>query len=153
VSEIVVGPLIDVEAMRRLGVDCGLEDAGRDDESIVAAWGAWDGSRLVGAIALERQGDLDTPEWLAVDERYRRRGIAGRLYAALEDEARRRTIRRLWVTARSPGFFVAHGFVAVDDAEVRAMLLGGCLECDQYGHGCEPQAMTKRLEDAGLRDR
>ena len=105
-----IGPLADFAAMRRLGVACGIEDEGRDDEGILAAWGARDGEKLVGAVALEHQGGLDTPNWLAVDQSYRRRGIAAALYAALEREARRRGISRLWVTARAPAFFVAQGY-------------------------------------------
>ncbi len=84
---ITIRPLDDLAAMRRLGVACGLEDEGRDDEGILAAWGAWDGERLVGAICLERQSDLDTVNWMSVDEEYRRRGIAAALYAELEREA------------------------------------------------------------------
>ena len=82
----------DLVAVRRLGVACGLEDSGRDDEQIEAAWGAFDGERLVGAIVLERNQGLDTVNWMAVDGEYRRRGIAGRLYAALEREALARGI-------------------------------------------------------------
>ena len=148
-SDVVITPLTDLGAMRSLGVACGIEDSGREYENIVAAWGAFDRARLVGAIALERQGDLDTPEWLAVDERYRRRGIAGRLYAVLENEARRRGVQRLWVTARNPAFFVAQGYEPVDDREIRNALLGGCLDCAQYRRECEPQALTKRLEETG----
>ena len=65
-------PRRDAPAGRRGGLD----DSDRDDEGIIAAWGAYDGERLVGAIALERLGELDTVNWLAVDEGYRRRGIA-----------------------------------------------------------------------------
>ena len=57
----------DLVAVRRLGVACGLEDSGRDDEQIEAAWGAFDGERLVGAIVLERNQGLDAVNWMAVD--------------------------------------------------------------------------------------
>lgn len=144
-SDVVVYPLEDLAVMRRFGVACGLEDSGRDDEDILAAWGAFDGERLIGTICLERQGKLAVPNWMAVEEGYRRRGIARRLYVALEDEARRRGVSRLWVTARNPAFFAANGFVSVDDPEVRELLLGGCLDCEQYGRECEPMALSKRL--------
>ena len=143
---VVIGPLDDFAAMRRLGVACGLEDEGRDDEGILAAWGARDGDRLVGALALERYAGMDTPNWLAVDARYRRRGVAAALYAALEREARARGVRRLWVTARAPAFFLAQGFEPAPPGDERDALLGGCLDCPQYGRDCEPQALTKRLE-------
>ena len=151
-DELVIGPLEDLAAMRRLGVACGLEDDGRGDESIVAAWGARDGEVLVGCIALERYAGLDTANWLAVDERFRRRGVAAALYGELEREARARGMRRLWVTARAPAFFVAQGFEPVRPGTERDALLGGCLDCDQFGRECEPKALTKRLDDADRRD-
>lgn len=151
-GEVVIAPLEDLAAMRRLAVACGIEDDGRGDESIAAAWSARDGERLVGCIALERFAGMDTANWLAVDERYRRRGIAAALYAALEREARARGMRRLWVTARAPAFFLAQGFEPVERGAERDALLGGCLECDQFGRECEPQALTKRLDVASPRD-
>jgi len=147
---VVVGPLADLDAMRRLGVACGLEDEGRDDEGIVAAWGALDGDELVGTIALEQYAGLDTANWLAVRDDHRRQGIAAALYAALEREARARGIRRLCVTAREPAFWVAQGFQALPPGPETDTLLGGCLDCDQYGRGCAPEALGKRLDDPGL---
>jgi len=146
---VVIGTLDDLAAMRRLGVACGLEDDGRDDEGAVAAWGAYDGERLVGAVALERRDGLDMPNWLAVDARYRLRGLAAALYAALEREARARGVRRLWVTARAPAFFLAQGYEPARPGAESDALLGSCLDCPQYRQGCEPQALTKRLEEAG----
>jgi len=146
---VTIGPLDDLGAMRRLGVACGLEDEGRDDEGILAAWGAWDGERLAGVICLERQKDLDTVNWMAVDADYRRRGIAAALYAELEREALARGMRRLWVTARAPGFFLSQGFEPVSGGPERDALLGGCLDCGQFGRECSPEALTKTLQATG----
>ncbi len=143
-----IAPLADLAALRRLGVACGLEDEGRDDEGILAAWGAFSGARLVGAICLERQGGLDTVNWMAVEEEFRRRGIAAALYAELEREALARGVRRLWVTARAPGFFLAQGFEPVPAGPEHDALLGGCPECGQYGRECRPEALAKTLRNA-----
>jgi N-acetylglutamate synthase-like GNAT family acetyltransferase len=151
-GEIVIAPLEDLAAMRRLAVACGIEDDGRGDESIAAAWSARDGEKLVGCIALERYAGMDTANWLAVDERYRRRGIAAALYHELEREARARGMRRLWVTARAPAFFLAQGFEPVEPGAERDALLGGCPECEQFGRECEPRALTKRLDVTGPSD-
>ena len=142
----------DLAAVRRLGVACGLDDSRRGDEEIEAAWGAFDGGRLVGAIVLERLHGLETANWLAVDGAYRRRGIASRLYAALEGEALARGIPRLWVTARTPAFFRAHGYDALDEGDQRDILMGDCPRCEQFGRGCEPQALTKWIDDTGPPD-
>jgi N-acetylglutamate synthase-like GNAT family acetyltransferase len=146
---VVIEPLDDFAAMRRLGVACGLEDSGRGDEDILAAWGAREGDQLVGCLALEHSEGLDTPNWLAVDASYRRRGVAAALYAALEREARARGVRQLWVTARAPAFFLAQGFEPAPPGDERDALLGGCLACPQFGRDCEPRALTKRLVEAG----
>ena len=142
----------DLAAVRRLGVVCGLEDSGRDDEQIEAAWGAFDGERLVGALVLESNQGLETVNWMAVDGDHRRRGIASRLYAALEREALARGIDCLWVTARTPAFFVAHGFAAVAPGHERDILMGGCPRCAQFGRGCEPRALMKRIDETGPPD-
>ena len=136
----------DLEAVRELGVAAGLDDSDRGDEGIIAAWGAFDGERLVGAIVLERQGDLDVVNWMAVDESYRRRGIASRLYERLAREAQRLGMQRLWVTARTPAFFYANGFSPAGPGPEQDLLIGGCRECDQYEHGCTPEALVKDLE-------
>ena len=146
--ELRIGPLDDLAAMRRLGLACGLEDGGRDDGGVIAAWGAFAGHRLVGALCLERQSGLHTPNWLAVDEAFRRRGVAAALYAELEREARGRGVARLWVTARAPEFFFSQGFEPVPPSAERGLLLGDCLACAQYGHECEPRALTKTLQAA-----
>lgn len=151
-GEVVVAPLEDLAAMRRLGVAAGLEDEGHGDEDLVVAWGAYDDGELVGALALERRAGLDMPNWLAVAESHRRRGIAAALYAALEREARVRGVSRLWVTARAPAFFLAQGFAPVPPGKERDVLLGGCLDCVQFGVECEPKALTKRLDDTDRRD-
>jgi len=142
----------DLAAVCRLGVACGLEDSGRDEEQIEAAWGAFDGERLVGAIVLERNQGLDAVNWMAVDEAYRRRGIAGRLYAALEREALDRGITRLWVTARKPAFFLSQGYDAAVEGAERDILLGECPRCAQFGRGCTPEALTKRIDNSGPPD-
>lgn len=144
---------VDMAAVRRLGVACGLDDSDRGDENVYAAWGAFEGDELAGAIVLERLRDLDTVNWLAVGEAHRRRGFASRLYAALEREARARGMKRLWVTARTPAFFAAQGYRPVAPGAEWETLLGDCPQCEQYGRGCAPQALFKDLEDIRPEDR
>jgi N-acetylglutamate synthase-like GNAT family acetyltransferase len=147
--EIAIRQTDDLDAVRRLGVLCGLEDSGRDEEDVLAAWGAFAGDDLVGAIVLERRDEMDTVNWMSVDDSYRRRGVASRLYAALEADALRRGMRRLWVTARAPAFFVSQGFSVAPPGGRRDALLGECPLCEQYERTCTPQALTKRIDDSG----
>lgn len=133
----------DMTAVRRLGVACGLDDSDRGDEDVRAAWGAFAGDELAGAIVLERLRELETVNWMAVGEAYRRRGLASRLYAVLEREARARGMKRLWVTARTPAFFAAQGFRAVPPGAEWDTLLGECPQCGQYGRGCSRKPSSR----------
>ena len=139
----------DVAAIRELAVASGLEDSEDDAEEVVAAWGARAGTGLVGAIVLERDDGLDVVNWLAVDAEFRGRGLAGRLYAELEREARRRGVRRLWVTARAPEFFARQGFVPLATGPESPQLLRACAACRQYGRTCRPQALHKDIGESG----
>lgn len=146
-TEIAIAPTDDLEAVRAFGVANGLDESERDESGGVAAWEARtaDGV-MVGAITLERAGDLDVVNWMSVDEAFRGHGLASRLLATLEAEARRRGIRRLWATARAPGFFVANGFRPADEGPEAAYLVGDCPSCPQYGRECTPQPMVKDLD-------
>ena len=44
-------------------------------------------------------------------------------------------------------FFMSQGFEAVAAGDERDILLGECPDCEQFGRGCEPQALTKRIDD------
>ncbi len=136
----------DVATVRAFGVANGLDEGEREGKERLGAWEARTATgTLVGGITLERSGGLDIADWMAVDPAYRGRGIASRLLAALEQEARLRGVRRLWITARAPGFFAANGYRAVDSGPEADWLLGECPSCPQYGHGCSPQPMVKDL--------
>lgn len=143
-----IGPTDDVDAVRALGIANGLDESERDEKGLVGAWDARtaDGT-LVGGIALERSGGLDVVNWMSVDAAFRGHGIASRLLVALEREARARGVRRLWATARAPGFFAAHAFRLADPGPEADHLIGDCPSCPQYGRGCSPQPMLKDLEE------
>ena len=146
-TDVVISPSTDMEAIRKLGIANGLDESVRDETGLAGAWDARtvDG-RLVGGIALERSGGLDVVNWMSVEAEYRGRGIASRLLAALEREARARGVRRLWATARTPGFFLANGFHVVTEGPEAEYLLGDCPSCPQYLSECTPRPMVKELE-------
>jgi N-acetylglutamate synthase-like GNAT family acetyltransferase len=136
----------DIDAVHALGVANGLDESERDEKGLVGAWAArTENGNMVGAIALERSGGLDVVNWMSVDAAYRGRRLASRLLVELEAEARRRGVRRLWATARAPGFFVANGFRPADDGPEATYLIGDCASCPQYGRDCRPQPMVKDL--------
>jgi N-acetylglutamate synthase-like GNAT family acetyltransferase len=142
-----IAPTDDFEAVRALGIANGLEESDRDTSGFVAAWAARDDDTgaMVGAIAFETAANLDVVAVMAVNESHRGLGIASRLLAELEREARARGVRRLYTTARAPGFFVANGFVPLGEGPEQEYLLGECPSCPQYGRECTPRAMSKDL--------
>jgi N-acetylglutamate synthase-like GNAT family acetyltransferase len=136
----------ELDALRRLGIEAGLEPGDDRNEDIVAAWGAFEGAALVGGIALETHHGLDLVGWLAVGDSVRGRGIGRRLLGTLEDEARRRRIGELWATARAPGFFIRNGYAVAGGGAERELLLPGCFDCEQYEETCHPKIVKKGLE-------
>jgi GNAT superfamily N-acetyltransferase len=132
-----------------LGVAAGLEYTEGDDEGLVARWGAHDDGRLIGTVALCFRRGRAIVSWMAVDERYRGRGIGRLLLSALEQEAVARGADRLWTVARAPGFYRANGFEPVASGEPADLLLGPCLQCEQYGASCHPVAAAKALGRPG----
>ena len=134
----------DFAAARELAREAQLE-VSADAREPLALWGAYDGERLIGVVTLAAEGDLPIVEWVAVRDGYRRRGVAGRLLAALEEEARRRGHGPLWATARAPAFFAAAGYEIVDSGEVRERLLADCRDCPQRGLTCRPEVVRKTL--------
>jgi len=117
------------------------EDAGEP----LALWGAFDGELLVGLITLAAEGDIPIVGWIAVRAAYRGRGIASRLLAAAEGEARRRGETVLWATARAPGFFISRGYETVASGVQRDLLLTDCRDCRQLDSTCRPQVVRKTL--------
>ena len=86
---------------------------------------------------------------MAVDGDYRRRGIAAALYAALEREARRARHAPALGHGAGAGVLPRQGFEPVSGGPERDALLGGCLDCAQFGRECEPQALTKTTATTG----
>ncbi len=137
-------PTADHAAARELAVGAGLE-VSEHPAPPLALWGAYDGRRLVGVVSLDEDAGLPVIGWIAVAESARGRGLGRLLLATVEDEARRRGIRTLWVTARAPGFYLSMGYGLVEAGEEQEQLLAGCRDCPQLGTICRPRAMSKRL--------
>ena len=146
ITSITIAPTDELQAVRVLGVANGLDDSELPPGCDVSVWAARDAAgELVGGVALEYGAALDVVHWLVVVERHRGRGVATRLLRVLEDEARRRGVRRLWTTARAPGVFFANGYHPVEEGAEHEMLFRDCISCPQYGHGCTPRVMVKEL--------
>ena len=85
-----------------------------------AAWGAFDGERLAGFVALEKELDenrmiLDS---MHVSREYRRQGLGRALFCRAVDEARARGAKQLYISACSSketiAFYRAMGCIPAD---------------------------------------
>ncbi len=72
---------------------------------------ACDGARVVGAVALERHGDVALLRSLVVDPDYRRHGVGCKLVTAAEQRARALGIAQLvLLTQTAEAFFARRGY-------------------------------------------
>lgn len=83
------------------------------DESMDFSFHIEDGGRIVAGIVAESTMDTLEVAFLFVDEAYRGRGLGKQLLLHVEDEARRKGMRRVLLNTYSfqaPGFYRAMGY-------------------------------------------
>ena len=83
------------------------------DESMDFSFHIEDGGRIVAGIVAESTIDTLEVAFLFVDEAYRGRGLGKRLLLHVEEEARRKGMRRVLLNTYSfqaPGFYRAMGY-------------------------------------------
>lgn len=102
------------------------------------------GGKLIGAVALARRLDRTVINGIAVDEAYRRSGVASRLLELILEEARARQLDTIWIVARAPWFFETQGFDYIEDLLVPPGLFD-CMACPQYKKTCFPRMMQLKL--------
>lgn len=133
----------DLDAVRNLALRSGLEDG--TFEGVVAAYGWFIGEELAGCVALKRDGDRYSVEWLAVAEGLRRKGVGRMLVERVEADARTRGAERIWALARAPRFFESIGFRVATSSESGGPTMSNCLLCSQYQRTCFPAVVVKQL--------
>ena len=133
----------DHESIRRLALGSGLEDG--TFENIVAAYGCYLSGRMVGCVALKKDGERFSVEWLAVSEELRGKGLGNLLVSRIESEARARGAIQLWALARAPRFFEKIGFRLSTMEEAGGPSMSNCLLCKQYQKDCFPAVVVKKL--------
>jgi arsenate reductase len=115
----------DREAVLELLRKAALPTGDLDDSAAVRFWVAEDGTRLVGAVGLERYGADGLLRSLVVAPESRNRGIGAELVAALEHDARSEGIGRLvLLTETAKPFFERLGYAVVPRDLVPAPVKG-----------------------------
>jgi len=135
----------DLDALRTLCVDAGLDMQDGPLEHVVVAYGAYVGDRLVGCATLQYSDANHFLEYVAVDASFRHRGIGASLVAKIEEEARSRGMSELWAKARSPEFYERVGFRILSDGERGPKSLDSCQGCTQFRKSCFPAIVVKQL--------
>jgi N-acetylglutamate synthase-like GNAT family acetyltransferase len=134
----------DLEAVRRLALEAGLEDGPFED--IVFTCGFFEGENLKGCAALRDRGGVFSVEWLAVDSGMRGRGLGRLLVRRIEAESKSRGAGRIWALARAPAFFQRIGYRIVPQEESPGPTVTNCLKCRQYNSTCFPKIVTRELD-------
>lgn len=133
----------DFQGIRRLCLAAGLNDG--DFENVLSAIGCFKGSELVGCAVLKKESERYSVDWVAVHESVRRIGIGSMLVDHIESEARGRGASMLWALARTPAFFRRLGYLPAATVGPGGPTMDGCLRCRQFGNGCRPEIVAKRL--------
>lgn len=84
---------------------------------------------------------------LAVDSKWKTRGIGRKLMAALEEEAAANGLHSIFAFTYVPGFFAKLGFREVDRGELPSKVWKDCLRCPKF-QCCDEVAMRKILQPA-----
>ena len=99
------------------------------------------GTDLLGAATVsERFGRL-VLDYIAVWPEFRVKGLGRRLTEWCADYARKKGEEKLWLAARTPGFFRALGAAETGGTE----LLGECVGCPDFGNECHPIEMIIQI--------
>jgi amino-acid N-acetyltransferase len=109
-----------------------------------------DGRQVVGCVALAvLWADLAEVRSLAVDDRFRGRGIGTRLAEWCIAEARRLGIRKLMALTYEQRFFEKLGFEVVPKDTLPLKVWSDCVQCPKRD-GCDEIAMVLELPDVPM---
>jgi N-acetylglutamate synthase-like GNAT family acetyltransferase len=144
-ESVVIRRIQDLDAVKTLCVNAGLDIAEEPLEGVVVAYGAYIRDKLVGCATLQSADGNHFLEYVAVDASVRNKGIGAMLVERIENEARDRGMRELWAKAKAPGFYGKIGFRVLGDGERGPKNLDACQTCPQFRKTCFPAVVVKQL--------
>jgi amino-acid N-acetyltransferase len=111
-----------------------------------------DNGNVIGSVALSIiWADLAEVCALAVDEKFRGKGIGSQLVQATITEARRLQIRKLMTLTYEQRFFEKAGFIVVEKDTLPLKVWTDCVKCPKNEH-CDEIAMVRVLDDVAIID-
>ena len=111
---------------------------------IVKCWKVTSEGKLIGGFVLANRNDEFICDGIAVDEEYRNMELGRALLKLGTEETVMRGGQRIYLVARTPGFFRREGFETVEREEAPEFF--ECFTCPQYGNTCHPEVMKKDLQ-------
>ena len=94
---------------------------------------------LIGAAVLAQREERFICDGIAVNEKYRKKGIGNILLDKLIDEVVDRDGEALYLVARAPEFFRKYGFKEISPEDAPNFF--ECKYCEQYMVSCYPEIM------------
>jgi amino-acid N-acetyltransferase len=111
-----------------------------------------DNGKVIGSVALSIiWADLAEVCALAVDEKFRGRGIGSQLVQATIAQARQLQIRKLMTLTYEQRFFEKAGFIVVEKDTLPLKVWTDCVKCPKNEH-CDEIAMVRVLDDVAIID-
>lgn len=98
---------------------------------------------LIGGCVLARFEQEYIIDGIAVEEPFRKNGVASLLLEEAIKQARKLNAERIYLVARAPKFFKKHGFERIE-WETSPQFFG-CYSCSQRGKTCFPEVMKLDL--------
>lgn len=145
-AEVDLATVVDRPILHSLLVEARLPVADLDSTPQITFWVIRDDSgRPVGAIGLERHGDVALLRSLVVAPGQRRRGLGRRLIRALEEHANAEGLAQLvLLTETAENFFSRMGYVVIDRDRAPSAVTSSA----EFSTLCPSSAvcMTKRLQ-------
>jgi len=88
--------------------------------------------------------DLAEIRSLAVDKKYQKKGIGGRLVKQCLKEAKALGLKRIFALTYRPEFFRKLGFLDIDKSKLPQKIWGDCLRCHKFPE-CDEHAVIINL--------
>lgn len=99
---------------------------------------------ILAAATLSFRCDVYILDYIAVDKALRRKKVGSKALEIIIKKTRDLGGDTLYLSARNPMFFKAHGFVSGKPKTIN--LLSDCLNCEQYKTTCNPENLKLDLK-------
>ncbi len=113
-------------------------------DNVIAAWGAFEHKEFVGGVILRCSNEFYQLDLICVKKEFQSRGIGKKLIELVENEARSRGAKKLYlITRRAVGYYPRFGFRKIPEEKFPECILV-CKDCEKKAE-CSPFFFVKDL--------